>query len=163
MKLRPVKARTAEFSTFPRRRDSPGLAPACSREIRGSFERRKGMKKIALMMGWMLVLFSIAAAAWCAEGTTVVPAKVAEGVWFYAFTVLGAGLAIGLAALGTGIGQGITSGKAVEAMARQPEMVGTLQVNMIIGLAFIESLCIYALVIAFILLFANPFKGLFIG
>jgi F-type H+-transporting ATPase subunit c len=72
-------------------------------------------------------------------------------------------LAIGLGALGTGIGQGITSGKAVEAMARQPEMVGTLQVNMIIGLAFIESLCIYALVVAMILLFANPFKGLFIG
>ena len=120
------------------------------------------MKKLAMRMSWTFALFSVAAFA-CAEGAAPGTAKVAEGVWFYAFTVLGAGLAIGLAALGTGIGQGITSGKAVEAMARQPEMVGTLQVNMIIGLAFIESLCIYALVIAFILLFANPFKGLFIG
>ncbi len=119
------------------------------------------MKKMILMMGWTILMFSVAAIAG-AEGAAGT-AKVAEGVWFYAFTVLGAGLAIGLGALGTGIGQGITSGKAVEAMARQPEMVGTLQVNMIIGLAFIESLCIYALVVAMILLFANPFKGLFIG
>ncbi len=120
------------------------------------------MKKIVWMLSSLVAVFSMAAVA-AAEGTAPGTAKVAEGVWFYAFTVLGAGLAIGLGALGTGIGQGITSGKAVEAMARQPEMVGTLQVNMIIGLAFIESLCIYALVVAMILLFANPFKGLFIG
>jgi len=120
------------------------------------------MKKYAWTLGCLLLVLSAAGSVWAAEAGPT-PAKAAEGVWFYAMTVLGAGLAIGLGALGTGIGQGITSGKAVEAMARQPEMVGTLQVNMIIGLAFIESLCIYALVVAMILLFANPFKSLFIG
>ena len=90
-------------------------------------------------------------------------AKAADGsVWFFGMTVLGAGLAIGLGAIGAGIGQGTAVGKALEAMARQPEMVGTIQTNMFIGLAFIESLCIYALAVAMILIYANPFKGLFI-
>jgi F-type H+-transporting ATPase subunit c len=122
------------------------------------------MKRLFLMSCWVFAVLSVVGVVWGEEGAAAAAtAKVAEGVWFYAMTVLGAGLAIGLGALGTGIGQGITSGKAVEAMARQPEMVGTLQVNMIIGLAFIESLCIYALVVSMILLFANPFKPLFVG
>jgi F-type H+-transporting ATPase subunit c len=122
------------------------------------------MKRFILMSCWVFVVLSVVGVVGAEEGAAAgATAKIAEGVWFYAMTVLGAGMAIGLAALGTGIGQGITSGKAVEAMARQPEMVGTLQVNMIIGLAFIESLCIYALVVSMILLFANPFKPLFLG
>jgi F-type H+-transporting ATPase subunit c len=145
---------------FPRKRDFTELAPACLREFFQSKEQE--MKRFGLALSWMFVVLCAAGSVWAAEAAPAT-AKVAEGVWFYAMTVLGAGLAIGLGALGTGIGQGITAGKAVEAMARQPEMVGTLQVNMIIGLAFIESLCIYALVVSMILLFANPFKGLFVG
>lgn len=73
-----------------------------------------------------------------------------------AFAVLAAGLCMGLAPLGPGIGQGILVGKAVEGMARQPEASGRIQTAMFIGLAFTEALAIYALVISFILLFANP-------
>jgi ATP synthase F0 subunit c len=62
-----------------------------------------------------------------------------------------------------GIGQGITVGKALEAMARQPEAAGMIQTNMFIGLAIIESLTIYALVVALILLYSNPLKSLFIN
>ena len=65
---------------------------------------------------------------------------------------LGAGIGIGLAALGTGIGIGILAGKSVEAAARQPESVGTIQRLMILGIAFIEALCLYALLVAFMLL-----------
>ena len=65
---------------------------------------------------------------------------------------LGAGLSVGLAALGTGIGSGILSGKSVEAAARQPESLGTIQRLMILGIAFIEALCLYALLISIILL-----------
>jgi F-type H+-transporting ATPase subunit c len=67
------------------------------------------------------------------------------------FAWLGAGLAIGLAALGTGIGIGILAGKSVEAAARQPESVGQIQKLMILAIAFIEALCLYALLIAFTL------------
>jgi F-type H+-transporting ATPase subunit c len=69
-----------------------------------------------------------------------------------AFAWLGAGLAIGLAALGTGIGIGILAGKSVEAAARQPEFIGQIQKLMILGIAFIEALCLYALLIAFTLI-----------
>jgi F-type H+-transporting ATPase subunit c len=61
---------------------------------------------------------------------------------------LGAGISIGFAALGTGIGMGYLVGSAVESMARQPEATGTITTNMFIGLAFIEALALYALVIA---------------
>ncbi|MDA3799227.1 MAG: ATP synthase F0 subunit C [Kiritimatiellae bacterium] len=64
---------------------------------------------------------------------------------------LGAGLAIGLAALGTGVGIGMLASKSVEAAARQPESSGTIQKLMILGIAFIEALCLYALLIAIML------------
>ncbi len=60
---------------------------------------------------------------------------------------IGAGLAIGLAVLGGGIGQGRTAGSAVEGMARNPQ-AGNLLTPMIIGLALIESLVLLAFVIA---------------
>lgn len=65
---------------------------------------------------------------------------------------LGAGLAVGLAALGTGIGIGILGGKSVEAAARQPEVSGVIQRMMILAIAFIEALCLYALLIAIMLI-----------
>ncbi len=66
---------------------------------------------------------------------------------------LGAALAIGLGAIGPGIGVGIIGGKAVEAMGRNPEASGEIRVNMILGIAFAEAISIYALVIALIVRF----------
>ncbi|QAT43888.1 ATP synthase F0 subunit C [Aminipila luticellarii] len=65
---------------------------------------------------------------------------------------LAVALAIGLSTIGPGVGQGIASAKALEGMARQPEMVGTLRTNLILCLAFMESLTIYGLLIAFLLM-----------
>ena len=70
------------------------------------------------------------------------------GVWGMA---LGAGLAIGLAGLGCGIGQGLTAGNAVSGIARNPGAAGQIQTPMIIGLALIESISLYGFVIAIIL------------
>jgi F-type H+-transporting ATPase subunit c len=64
---------------------------------------------------------------------------------------LGAGLGIGIAALGCGMGQGKLAASAMESIGRNPNSTNQLFVPMIIGLAFIESLTLYALVIAFIL------------
>ncbi len=61
-------------------------------------------------------------------------------------------LAVGIAALGSGIGLGIAVGKAVEAIGRQPEASGKILTTMIIGAALIEALTIYALIIFFITL-----------
>ncbi len=65
---------------------------------------------------------------------------------------IGAGLAIGLAAIGAGIGQGIAAARAAEAMARQPEIKGDIRTTLILALAFMESLTIYGLLIAFMLM-----------
>jgi F-type H+-transporting ATPase subunit c len=67
------------------------------------------------------------------------------------FAWISAGVAIGVAAAGTGIGIGIIGGKSVEAAARQPEATGAIQRMMILAIAFIEALCLYALLIAFLL------------
>ncbi len=68
------------------------------------------------------------------------------------FIPLAAGLAMGLGAIGPGIGIGFGAGKAVEAIGRNPEIQGTILVPMLIGLGMAEAVAIYALVIAFLLL-----------
>jgi F-type H+-transporting ATPase subunit c len=75
---------------------------------------------------------------------------------FFSYSVLAAGIAIGIAAFGTGIGQGLAVKSSVEGIARNPEASGKITVTMLIGLAMIESLCIYALVVALIILYAYP-------
>jgi F-type H+-transporting ATPase subunit c len=82
--------------------------------------------------------------------------KLIIGFGIYSAIILAAGLAVGLAALGCGIGMGHATRGACEGIARNPELAGRLTVTMILGIALIESLTIYALVIALILLYANP-------
>jgi F-type H+-transporting ATPase subunit c len=60
-------------------------------------------------------------------------------------------IAVGIAAIGSGLGLGKAVGSAMEAMGRQPEAIGKIQTGMIIGCALIEALTIYALVAFFIL------------
>ncbi len=66
---------------------------------------------------------------------------------------IGAALAMGLGAIGPGIGIGLIGSKAMEAMGRNPEAAGTIQTNMILSIAFAESIGIFALVIALLLKF----------
>lgn len=65
---------------------------------------------------------------------------------------IGVAIMMGLGILGCAIAQGIVASKTVESMARQPEMFGKLRTAMILGLGLIESLAIYGLLIAFIML-----------
>jgi F-type H+-transporting ATPase subunit c len=83
----------------------------------------------------------------------------AKALEFFIACATAAGFGIAIAAFGCGIGQGIGLRSAVEGIARNPESSGKVTVTMIIGLALIESLCIYALVIAIILIFAHPQAG----
>jgi len=71
-------------------------------------------------------------------------------------SVLAAGIAMFPAAL-SGLGQGLATGKAVEAVGRQPEAKKDVQGVMIVGLAMTETSGIYGLIVAFILLIINPF------
>lgn len=76
-----------------------------------------------------------------------------------AASVLAAALAVGLAAIGPGIGQGSAAGQALEGIARQPEAEGKIRGTLLLSLAFMEALTIYGLVVALSLLFANPFTA----
>ena len=67
---------------------------------------------------------------------------------------LGAGLCMGIGAIGPAIGEGNAVGKALEGMARQPEAAGNLRTNMILGCAITETTGIYSLLISFLILFA---------
>ena len=78
---------------------------------------------------------------------------------FLGYTCLAAALGIGIAAFGCGIGMGLGLKGACEGIARNPDVSGKVTGTMILAFAFIESLAIYALVVSFILLFANPFVG----
>lgn len=60
---------------------------------------------------------------------------------------------MGLGAIGPGIGIGLIGSKAMEAMGRNPEVTGTIQTNMILGIAFAESIAIFSLVIALLVKF----------
>jgi F-type H+-transporting ATPase subunit c len=107
------------------------------------------MKKVSVLS--VLMVLGFATAAMAAEGGGGMGGSVN-----IALLCLAAGLAVGVAALGCGIGMGTGIGGACSGIARNPEASGKITVTMIIGLALIESLTIYGLVIALILLFANP-------
>lgn len=77
-----------------------------------------------------------------------------------AISALAAGFAAGVAALGAALADGNVTSKYLESMARQPEMSGKLMTSMFISVGLIEALPIIAVVIAFILLYANPLMKL---
>ena len=85
-------------------------------------------------------------------------AEAARGGWIGPFAVIAAGIGMAVAAGLCGLGQGKAIAAAVDAMGRQPGAAARIQTAMIIGLALIESLAIYTLVVAMILLFVQPIK-----
>ena len=67
---------------------------------------------------------------------------------------IGAGICMGIGAIGPGVGEGIAVSKALAGMARQPEATSPLRTNMILGCAIAETTGIYSLLISFLILFA---------
>ena len=99
----------------------------------------------------LILVFGMASMALADDGS----AK-AAGMWIFFAIAIACGFGIGIAALGTGLSMGNAINAALTGIARNPEASGKIQTNMIIGLALIESLCIYALVICFIMVFKIP-------
>jgi F-type H+-transporting ATPase subunit c len=112
------------------------------------------MKKITAIMLLIVSLVLVASAAFAAEAAA---APDAAKFSFFGTVAFASAIGIGIAALGTGIGMGLGIGRAVEGIARNPEASGKIMTTMIVGLALIESLAIYTLVVVLILLYANPF------
>lgn len=96
-----------------------------------------------------------------AEGTAAVVLQPGAAD-FFTKSVMVAALGLAIVSSAGAVAQSFAIRKALEGMARQPEAGGQLQLSMIIGLAFIESLVLYVLFISIILLFANPFTKYFV-
>jgi F-type H+-transporting ATPase subunit c len=113
-------------------------------------------KSIVTLLLTAIMVLGAAALAMAAEVSTEVQVA---GLKVFLGIVIVAGFAIAIAAIGTSYAQGISIRGAVEGTARNPEASGKITVTMIIGLALIESLCIYTLVVALILIYAFPMSG----
>jgi F-type H+-transporting ATPase subunit c len=113
------------------------------------------MKKTTAIMLLVFGVVLAASAAFAAEAAA--PAADASKLGFFGTVASVSAIAIAIAAFGTGIGMGLSISKAVEGIARNPEASGKIMTTMIVGLALIESLAIYTLVVVLILLYAKPF------
>ncbi len=77
--------------------------------------------------------------------------------------MLGAGLAMGVGAVGAALGIGSIGNAACNAVGRNPGVQGKIMMTMLVGMAMAESIAIYCLVIALVLLYANPYMRYFLG
>ena len=112
------------------------------------------MRKAFLTIFATAALLTVSTAAFAADAAALNVINTIS--WATAF-------AMGLAAAFCGLAQGMGLKAACEGTARNPEAGGKITVTLILGMAFIESLAIYALVVCLILLFAHPFKSAIIG
>ncbi len=112
------------------------------------------MKKLNLFVLALLAIVAAAPAAFAQEAEAAAASGHSSGALTY--MALGCVVGLGLAAYGGGIGMGNAISGALSAMARNPGIYQRLFPSMLIGLAMIESLVIYTLVVVLLLLYANP-------
>ena len=103
--------------------------------------------KFIAVLPALILLLTFSGAAFAEAGTAAAVASDAGGM-----IGLGAGLAVGLAALGCGIGQGNLAGEAMSGMARNPQVAGDIRTSMMVALAFPESLVLFCFAIGFLLI-----------
>lgn len=115
------------------------------------------MKRFSYSFGVSALFILVSATAAFAQ--TASP----EAIQYFSWVAVATGIGMAIAACGTGIGQGNGVRGACEGIARNPDASGKILTSLILGLAMIESLAIYALVIQLILLYANPFLKYIVG
>lgn len=119
----------------------------------------KVMKRCSAILVLMLMVFALCMPAFAAdraenkdavqtEETTEEEADSGVG-----FKSVAAGIAIGLAAAGGAVGMGLAAGKSVESIARQPEAESKIRTTLMLGLVFIETAIIYALLVVILIIF----------
>ncbi|MPV66894.1 F0F1 ATP synthase subunit C [Burkholderia sp. BE17] len=77
--------------------------------------------------------------------------------WIQIASIVAAAIAVSFGAIGPALAEGRAVAAAMDALARQPESAGTISRTLFVGLAMIETMAIYCLVVALLVLFANPF------
>jgi len=113
------------------------------------------IKWLGVMLLLILVGLGVAAQARAVDAPSGAAGKGCSP--FFLITVLTGGFAMAIGSAAAAFAQGKAVAAALDGIARQPSAAGRIQTAMIIGLAMIESLAIYVLLIVLILFFANPF------
>jgi len=118
----------------------------------GRFTKMFGTILLGMFVVTVSAPFAMAAEAASSTGGTVDYTKAIV----LGCSLIASALAIAFGTIGTGIGQGMGLSGAASAVGRNPDAQGKIMLTMMVGLAMIESIAIYALVIALVLLYANP-------
>ena len=119
----------------------------------------KLLKKILVLAGVLVLVLSLAAPAFADSpedsADTVLSAQdeVQEEDDSIGLKAVAAGIAVGIAAAGGAVGMGIVAGKSTEGISRQPEAEGKIRTTMMLGLVFIETAIIYALLVVILIIF----------
>lgn len=119
----------------------------------------KAMKKMIVLALTLLVLLALSVPALAAEeepaaeAAAVETAEISSEAQITSAKAWAAAVLIGIAAFGGAIGMAISIGKSTEGIARQPEAAGAIRTAMMLGLVFIETVVIYALIVAILIIF----------
>jgi len=108
-------------------------------------------KKNVVAVSAFTLVSGFSSIAMAADGSAMT-----AGLWIFFGIALACGFAIGIAALGTGLAMGNAINGALQGVARNPEAGGRIFTMLVLGLALIESLCIYALLVCLLMVFKIP-------
>jgi len=118
-------------------------------------------KGLLTLVGSMAVLLVGSSMAFAAEALPTDGESYTK-VLFAVGAMIAAGFAIGVGAVGAGLGIGTAASGACSAVGRNPGVQGKIMMTMLVGMAMAESIAIYALVVALVLLYANPYMKYFL-
>ena len=116
----------------------------------------KLLKKILVLAGVLMLALSLTAPAFAADapanGEGAAQTETDEGSTI-GLKAIAAGIAVGIAAAGGAVGMGLATAKSTESLARQPEAEGKIRTTLMLGLVFIETAIIYALLVVILIIF----------
>lgn len=114
----------------------------------------KLLKKIIALAGVMLLTLALTAPAFAADAPdAAAPAAQTQEGGSTGSKAIAAGIAVGLAAAGGAVAMGLATAKSTESIARQPEAEGKVRTTLMLGLVFIETAIIYALLVVILIIF----------
>ena len=119
----------------------------------------KLLRKILVLIGVLVIVLSLAVPAFAdapepADGAEpAAQTETQEEGGAIGLKAIGAGIAVGIAAAGGAVGMGMATAKSAESIARQPEAEGKVRTTMMLGLVFIETAIIYALLVVILIIF----------
>ncbi len=112
------------------------------------------MKRILILSGALVLALSLMVPAFAAEAPAADgEASLVQVNNTIGFKAIAAGIAVGIAAAGGAVAMGLATAKSTESIARQPEADGKIRTSLMLGLVFIETAIIYALLVVILIIF----------